>query len=396
MNKKLKIAIYSGSIPSSTFIENLIKGMAIQHIVLLFGKQKSKPNYTEKTIYCYPTYANKIYNLIVTKWRLFLLLLRYPKRVKVLWQQLKPINGFSAKYNWCTRYVPVLLHLPDIFHIQWAKDVEKWLFLKEEFDVKMVLSLRGSHINYSPIANPDLATNYHNFFPKIDAFHAVSNVIGTKAQIYGADATKITTIHSLLPKSMFSLFRQPKERKNQPLKIISVGRHHWVKGYSTALDACKLLKERQIPFQYTIVAGGVIPEELIFKRHQLDLKEEVLFMDELPQNKVFEMMQQSDALLLPSLEEGIANVVLEAMAIGTSVISTDCGGMNEIVISNKNGWTVPILNTEAFALALIDFKNTPFQMRTKIILSAHEFIKSEFDINEVTKDFNNLYRDLYL
>ena len=79
--KKVKIAIYSGSIPSTTFIENLINSMADSYTILLFGKQRVKPSYSKKSIQCYPTYSQKLYNFIITKWRLFLLLIKFPKRL---------------------------------------------------------------------------------------------------------------------------------------------------------------------------------------------------------------------------------------------------------------------------------------------------------------------------
>jgi glycosyltransferase involved in cell wall biosynthesis len=391
----LKIAIYSGTIPSTTFIENLIKGISTKHKVLLFGKLKSLPVYNSKKVQIHPTYSNIFKNIVIAKWCTFLLLVKYPKRFQMLWNQVKPIKGIYNKYHWWSRYVPVLLHLPDIFHVQWAKDIEKWYFLKEKLGCKIGLSLRGAHINYSPIADPQLAASYKKYFSKIDAFHAVSDAIGIEAQKYGADAAKITIIHSPISKTTIDLFKQPNAIKNNKLKIISVGRFHWVKGYKLALDACKLLKEQQIPFLYTIVAGDIIPEELLFQRNQLGLQKEVIFTSLLPQKEVFEKIQESDVLLLPSYKEGIANVVLEAMALGTLVISTDGGGMEEVIKQGETGWLVPVRNPQAIAKALLEVQNTSLEERSKIINNAHAFVKEQFNAEKVISEFCEFYDRIY-
>jgi glycosyltransferase involved in cell wall biosynthesis len=395
VNRKLKIAIYSGSIPSTTFIENLIVSIAEKHCVFLFGKQQHRTNYVEKPIKAYPIYSNKFSNLFITKWRFFLLLLQYPKRVKILLRQLQQFNGLSSKYNWFIRYIPVLLYLPHVFHIQWAKDVAYWIFLKEELDVKIILSLRGAHINYSPISNKQLAESYKKNFPKIDAFHAVSDAIGIEAQKYGADLSRIKTIYSLISPSTLDLFKLPAMRKDSKLKILSVGRHHWKKGYSMALAACKILKEKNIPFEYTIVAGGKVPEELFVLQHQYNLDDDVIFETALPQAELFKKMQESDVLLLPSLEEGIANVVLEAMALGVPVISTNCGGMKEVVFPTKTGWIVPMLDEVAMAATIVDFKTTSLEKRVEVVLNAHSLIKENFDGNKNAAEFEALYQSLF-
>ena len=49
--------------------------------------------------------------------------------------------------------------------------------LFEFLDSKFILSLRGAHINYSPLADSSLAQTYSRLFPKIHAFHAVSKAI---------------------------------------------------------------------------------------------------------------------------------------------------------------------------------------------------------------------------
>jgi colanic acid/amylovoran biosynthesis glycosyltransferase len=54
-------------------------------------------------------------------------------------------------------------------------------------------------------------------------------------------------------------------------------------------------------------------------------------------------------LLLPSLSEGISNVVLEAMAAGVPVVSTRCGGMAEVVHDRVNGHLVEVGDTTDMA-----------------------------------------------
>ena len=49
-------------------------------------------------------------------------------------------------------------------------------------------------------------------------------------------------------------------------------------------------------------------------------------------------MKNSDCFILPSVQEGISNVVLESMAIGLPVVNSDCGGMKEIINNGKNGF----------------------------------------------------------
>ena len=56
------------------------------------------------------------------------------------------------------------------------------------------------------------------------------------------------------------------------------------------------------------------------------------------QEHVYEIMRESDCLILPSVQEGISNVVLESMYIGLPVVTSDCGGMKEVISYGKNGF----------------------------------------------------------
>src|SRR5690606_34658804 len=146
--------------------------------------------------------------------------------------------------------------------------------------------------------------------------------------------------------------------RSTPLKLLSIGRAHWIKGYDYALHACKQLKEKDIPFHYIII-GGAGDEELQFLVDNLGLKNYVVLERRKPQPEVFNLMQETSLLLMPSLEEGIPNVVVEAMAIGLPVISTDCGGVPELITNDKEGWLVPTRDPGAMAEAIEVFANLP-------------------------------------
>ena len=105
-------------------------------------------------------------------------------------------------------------------------------------------------------------------------------------------------------------------------------------------------------------------------------------------------MATSNLLLLPSLNEGIANVVLEAMAMSLPVISSDCGGMSEVVKHRETGWLVPIRNPKAIADAVIDYSQTSNKELSNIVKNANELIKSEFNTKENIAQFINLYKSV--
>lgn len=390
----LKIAIFSGAIPSSTFIEHLISGVSQKHQVLLFGVVEKKKIYVSRNIKLYKTPYSHWINLCYTLWRLFLLGFKHPRDVIKLFNEVRRFKHFYQQWIWFTKFLPIVLYKPDIFHLQWARDLEFYYFLKDKFNIKLVVSLRGAHINYTPIVESRMATIYKRTFPNVNAFHAVSEAIGLEAQKYGAVPKTIILIHSPVQRSTFDKFNDLKQKRNKPLKILSIGRHHWIKGYNYAISAIQILKERGMTFEYSIIAQGKVPENILFQVNQLGLQKEVIFIAGIEQDVLFEAMQNYDILLLPSLNEGIANVVLEAMALGLPIISTDCGGMAEVVHHKETGWLVPVRDPQAIADAILDVSQTSEQELQRIMQNAHDFVKTHFNAEDSIRQFVELYESV--
>jgi glycosyltransferase involved in cell wall biosynthesis len=389
----LIIAIYSGGIPSTTFIENLIRGLAVSgHTVYLFGKQTAAVDYPAN-VKIYPTPASRAgLFFFILRESIFLLL----NKRKQFMQALKLLRGQKSAWAFMQKagfLFPVLHHEPDVFHIQWAKTIRQHPELFELLKCRFVLSLRGAHINYSPIVDKTLATVYRRYFPEVDGFHAVSQAIGKEAMKYGANGNTTRVIYSPVMENVLREFSQ-KEKIGSPLKIISIGRFHWKKGYDYALDAMKLLGEQGVAFEYTIVAQGKIPEEVLYHISDSGLGSSIKIINGLQHSKVIELVKAQDIFLLPSVEEGIANVALEAMAIGTPVISTDCGGMSEVITHRESGFIVPVRDSAAIAGAVREIMLLPPGKLQPIINAARKRIENNHVTTVQMQEFEELYRDV--
>jgi glycosyltransferase involved in cell wall biosynthesis len=367
----------------------LIEGLGSSGVeVLLFGPMQQKITYSQPSIKVL-AFSSKFHAMVLLfKWMTCLAIFK-PSQLVVFFRLF-----YRTKQSYTLRslvqYLGVLWHKPDVFHIQWAKSLEQWMWV-QEFGIKIVLSLRGAHINYSPIAERTLDASYRRSFPKVDGFHAVSLAIGKTATKYGAPLKKIKVIYSGMDLGSLP-FNTMKKKRDNTLKILSVGRSHWIKGYSYALDACQLLTRQRIPFEYTIIGG--LAEEYIFQVNQLGLSEAVTLTDNIPFERVVQHMQEADVLLLPSVEEGIANVALEAMAIGLPVICTRCGGMDEAIKNGENGYLVDIRNPVQIADTLTAFYNIEANVLAALVVNARATVEQQFELSRMADDMVTLYREV--
>lgn len=387
MKRLKKIVIYCGELPPPTFIDRLIVGLAQEDFKLYISGRKRGALHYPKQISVL-TYSGKISQIFKVLLYTFLLWLQRPKDKKVLdnWIKKRKVGSFNARL----KFYPILYQRPAAVHLQWVKSISDWTWVKK-LDIKLVVSLRGAHINYTPIANPEYVEIYKKCFPLVDGFHAVSDAIKMEAKAYGLIEQKSKVIYSGLDLNYFSF--KTEKKSNSKLQIISIGRGHWKKGYDNALDGLKILKDKNVSFHYTIV-GIEENEELLFQRKQLGLEKEVTFLMKMDFESVKLKIQTSDILLLPSVEEGIANVAIEAMALGTMVVSTDCGGMMEVIKDNENGFIFKVRNIEQMADKIQYAMNLSNEKQRKIIENARITVENQHSAEKMIHSFSNFYKEI--
>ncbi|MDO1501075.1 glycosyltransferase family 4 protein [Winogradskyella maritima] len=390
----MKIAIYSGVIPSTTFIENVIELVAQNNTVLIFGTKKKAFSYQSEQIQIVDTPTQLWPNISRTIARSIKLLFKSPRLLSVALSQANGYSGVYKKWMRFSRFVPVLLYRPDIFHLQWANELDRWVFLKDAYGCKLVVSLLGTHINISPKVKPDLKRMYLTYFKAVDAFQSVSEDLVEELRAYGVESTKVRVIRTPIKKSILAQFQESQSNSQNLMNIVSVGRHHWVKGYSYALHAMKFLIDSGQKLTYTIIAPGKPTEELLFMAYELGLTDVLIFKSSLEHKALIKDLKSYDVMLLPSVSEGIANVAVEAMAIGLPVVSTDCGGMPELIRHQKTGWLVSKRNATALAEGLLQYVNYPFKEKQQLLERAHDLVKANYAEGSIAQQWVNFYSEL--
>jgi glycosyltransferase involved in cell wall biosynthesis len=132
--------------------------------------------------------------------------------------------------------------------------------------------------------------------------------------------------------------------------FVAVGRLTPQKDYPTLMRAFALVRQ-SIDAKLIVLGEGVLLEELKAETIRLNIADSVEFIGF--QSNPLAYIKRACALVLTSKFEGFGNVLAEALACGTQVISTACNGPTEILDNGRFGALVPIGDHQAIAQAMI-------------------------------------------
>jgi glycosyltransferase involved in cell wall biosynthesis len=123
------------------------------------------------------------------------------------------------------------------------------------------------------------------------------------------------------------------------------------KGVFVLLEACKILKNKNIPFECVFIGGEGNITALRFSKkvNQLDLQEEVFYQGEKYGDEKLQAFLETDIVSFPTYFETFGLVILEAMSHSLPIVSTFEGGIPDIVEDGVTGFLVPQKNVLALA-----------------------------------------------
>jgi glycosyltransferase involved in cell wall biosynthesis len=115
------------------------------------------------------------------------------------------------------------------------------------------------------------------------------------------------------------------------LKILFAGRLEYWKGVHLAIKAFSQMQKKYPNTQFTIVGSGSDEAWIKQVAQEEGILDKINWLPRVPQKQLFDMYNQYDLLLFPSLHDSSGGVVIEALAHGLPVVCLDLGGPKEIV-----------------------------------------------------------------
>lgn len=134
----------------------------------------------------------------------------------------------------------------------------------------------------------------------------------------------------------------------------------------TAIRAFFLVHRSNPDTTLTVAGSGPQAESLRLLAKSLGLEKEVIFAGRLDRNAMAQAYREADIAINPSLVDNMPNSVLEAMASGLPVVSTDVGGVPYIVTDEQTALLVPPNSPEIMASAILRLMNDP-ALSTKLV-----------------------------
>lgn len=371
---KNSIALVLASEPkySETFIKEFISGLRKNENIVLdiyFDKKMT------------------IINIIVNCFYFFKIPLRY-KRVLNYYSQIEPQLKAKHKIWNLVNNLELLTSRRqyDYVHFGFANLIQNRAHLGAVLEAKTSISLRGYDITYYPVIHSNF---YKSSWKYIDKIQYNSTDLYNWALFWGA--SRDIESHMISAAVNDSLIVNIPRKTEGFLKIVSVGRLHWKKGFETVIYAINELVKEGFKVKYRIIGDGPELEKLKYLICHFKLDEVIEIVGSLPHSQVIAEIDNSDLIVIPSIQEGCSNVALEAQSRGRFCIVSDSEGMNEVVESNKTGFIFPRNDFNKLAEFILEYSN--FDNNRKLELSEYAVnrIRMNFSREQQMTKWNNFF-----
>jgi len=168
--------------------------------------------------------------------------------------------------------------------------------------------------------------------------------------------------------------------------IFCTGRLEIIKDYPNLLSALVIIKDN-IKFKCLIAGDGTQRKNLEHFSKELGIHNRIIFLG--IRHDIAELLNSADLFVLPSMSEGFPLAVAEAMACGSVVVATDCGGVSELI--GNAGFLVPARDSKALANAIISALNIESHTRELISKKARQRIEDNYDLPIMLNRYMELY-----
>lgn len=180
--------------------------------------------------------------------------------------------------------------------------------------------------------------------------------------------------------------------RSDKIRFLMISRLLYDKGYQEYVDAAKAIRRIYPECEFQLL-GNIDPDYPNHVPEQQVLKDQregyIQYLEYHPD--VLTYIQQAVCIVLPSFyNEGLSRVLMEGLAMGKPIITTDIPGCRETVIDGKNGYLIRPRDTESLIEAVKKFLNLSYTDRGTMGIYGRRMAEEVFDIQEVVKIYKRI------
>jgi glycosyltransferase involved in cell wall biosynthesis len=310
----------------------------------------------------------------------------------------KHLNGSPKKRMWDINAWRTLAQLikeekPDVVQAN-AGDTLKYAVLsKLFFKWKQPIVFRNaSTISlYIKTAPAKLLNGF--FFKHANRIVSVSNTSATDfAKLFPQFKERIVTVPIGIEEAVLNDAAKEHvlQGASKPV-LVHVGGFSFEKNHVRLIEIFEGIQKKQPGASLHFVGSGPLQAQIEELVKQKGLEKQIHFYGF--RNDAMQFIKNADALLLPSIIEGLPGVILEAFYCKTPVVAYNVGGISEVVINNKTGYLVPKGNEDAFVDNVLKaIEKTPANQQ--MVQNAWQLVMNEYLNTRIAAKFLEVYNSI--
>ncbi|WP_164984954.1 glycosyltransferase [Ammoniphilus sp. CFH 90114] len=270
--------------------------------------------------------------------------------------------------------------------------------VKKKLGIPMLTSFHGSDLPTNRKRSDTYRKELKQLFKSGEGFTVPSKDMKRILIRFGCPKKKIHIQYSGINVNEFG-FKKRALNKREKIIILSVGRLVEKKGMKYLLSAFSRVHKQFPKVELRIVGDGPLKKELKRRARKKGIRDKVHFLGRLSHEKVQKEMQKAHIFVLASIkakggnQEGIPNVIKEAMACGLPVVSTWHGGIPELVEHKKTGYLVKEKDKKALAESILKLIHHP-ERWGEMGRRGRDKVLKQFNMKHQVRKLERLYRKL--
>jgi len=219
-------------------------------------------------------------------------------------------------------------------------------------------------------------------------------VVSSAMKSYCYDVLKVEACKPVYVRSMgvdlLSTF-VPTSSVEKRQGLVFVGRISETKGLSTLIDALAHLHAEGLKLSLSVIGEGDALDEVRHKVNILNLAGYTNFMGRIKNTEIPAFLNAHAIFVMPSFQEGLGLVAVEAMGCGCTVIATDLDTIRDVVKPGKTGFLFEAGNATALA-EQIKLVEPDLKLRSHYAESGRQFVLDKFDWSKVAEEYSSILR----